>query len=111
LLRQRKKAKKATAQPLALRVSRLCKSKNGKRTKLAFGSDNVHFFIHFLLRTNGSVTAGEIQNQLPETIQEQQQPGYPRQLSIIEEKTISVITRSQQDRETSLKASISSCIT
>jgi len=39
--------------------SRLCKSKNGKRTKLACGSDSVHFFFHFLLSTNGSVTAEE----------------------------------------------------
>ncbi|MFJ7565694.1 hypothetical protein ACIQW9_01885 [Herminiimonas sp. NPDC097707] len=43
--------------------SRLCKAKNGKRTKLAFGSNNVHFFFHFLLCTNGSVTAGELQRQ------------------------------------------------
>jgi len=54
---KKSKQKKATAEPLALRASQCCSAKNGKRTKLACGSDNVHFFIHFRHRITGSVRA------------------------------------------------------
>jgi len=56
--------KKATAEPLALRASQCCSAKNGKRTKLACGSDNVHFFIHFRHRITGSGRAGALQVRL-----------------------------------------------
>ena len=57
-LAKKSKQKKATAKPQPLRGTRLYKSKNGKRTKLAslkLRSNNVHFFFHFSPRTNGSV--------------------------------------------------------
>jgi hypothetical protein len=47
------KPKKATALPLPLRGSRLCKSKNGKCPQLATLRQG-HFFFHFLPCTNGS---------------------------------------------------------
>ena len=51
--------RKATALPLPLRGSRLCKSKNGKYPELASQAKlkQGYFFIHFLPRTNGSSTA------------------------------------------------------
>jgi hypothetical protein len=54
----KKVTQKRRPQPLALRASQCCIAKNGKRTKLACGSDNVHFFIHFRQRITGSVPSG-----------------------------------------------------
>ncbi len=51
------KPKKATALPLPLRGSRLCRSKNGKRPQLATLRQG-RFFIHFLPCTIGSARSG-----------------------------------------------------
>jgi len=63
LLRQRKKAKKGDREAAALRVPVCANQKMGSERN-SLRSDNVHFFIHFLLCTNGSVTAVEHHRQI-----------------------------------------------